>query len=250
MSEVTSTLLRVAQYLRVSTDMQEYSILNQKEAISTFASVHGMRIVKTYVDEAKSGLHLRGRAGLNQLIRDAHDERRPFEAILVYDVSRWGRFQDTDESAYYEYVCKRAGAPVIYCGEPFANESTAPLFAVMKSIKRVMAAEYSRELGDKVSASKIRVSKLGFRAGSEAPFGYQRLLVDREGRSKLKLGRSTYGTAWFSECGADKVRSLTVRLEASPAIEMSCKVGAAGDNYYRVTCTSPNGIEAWFQRDE
>ncbi|MEO6246527.1 MAG: hypothetical protein ABIQ12_13930 [Opitutaceae bacterium] len=26
-----------------------------------------------------------------------------------YDVSRWGRFQDADESGYYEYICKRAG---------------------------------------------------------------------------------------------------------------------------------------------
>jgi hypothetical protein len=30
-----------------------------------------------------------------------------FDVILVYDVSRWGRFQDADESAYYEYLCKR-----------------------------------------------------------------------------------------------------------------------------------------------
>jgi hypothetical protein len=32
--------------------------------------------------------------------------------ILVLDVSRWGRFQDIDESAYYEFLCRRAGMQV------------------------------------------------------------------------------------------------------------------------------------------
>jgi hypothetical protein len=30
-----------------------------------------------------------------------------FSALLVYDVSPWGRFQDVDESTYYKYVLKR-----------------------------------------------------------------------------------------------------------------------------------------------
>ena len=62
-------------------------------------------------------------------------------------------------------------------------------------------------------------------------------------------GRSIYGTAWFSECGPDKIRALTVRLETKPAVEMMCTVGGDGDNYYRVTCKSSKGLEAWFQRD-
>jgi len=37
--------------------------------------------------------------------------------ILVYDVSRWCRFQDVDESAYYECICKRAGINFAYCAE-------------------------------------------------------------------------------------------------------------------------------------
>ena len=75
------------------------------------------------------------------------------------------------------------------------------------------------------------------------------------GKSRYRVvqtvqGRSTYGTAWFSECGADRTRVLTVRLETKPAVEWSCTVGADGSNYSRMTCRSSNGIEAWFQRDE
>jgi DNA invertase Pin-like site-specific DNA recombinase len=69
-----------------------------------------------------------------------------YRAILVYDVSRWGRFQDTDEGAHYEVVCKQAGVPIHYCAEPFINDG-ALQNALMKALKRTMAGEYSRELG-------------------------------------------------------------------------------------------------------
>jgi hypothetical protein len=36
-------------------------------------------------------------------------------------VSRWGRFQDIDESAHYEFICKRSGLNVVYCAEQFEN---------------------------------------------------------------------------------------------------------------------------------
>jgi hypothetical protein len=55
----------------------------------------------------------------------------------VYDVSRWGRFQDSDEAAHYEFVCKTAGAPVHYCAEMFANDGTL-LSTIMKALKRAM----------------------------------------------------------------------------------------------------------------
>ena len=71
-----------------------------------------------------------------QLLRDLLDVvqsgRADFTAILVYDVSRWGRFQDADESAYYEFVCKQAGIAVHYCAEQFENDGS-PITAIVKS---------------------------------------------------------------------------------------------------------------------
>lgn len=43
---------------------------------------------------------------------DVENKQVDSTSLLVYDVSRWGRFQDVDESAYYEYVLKRAGIRV------------------------------------------------------------------------------------------------------------------------------------------
>jgi hypothetical protein len=69
----------------------------------------GFDIGRTYADNGKSGLRLDGRDALKQLLIDVEGGSPGFKAVLVYDVSRWGRFQDGHESAYYEYVCRRSG---------------------------------------------------------------------------------------------------------------------------------------------
>ena len=93
-----------AQYLRMSTEHQQYSLENQSAAIQKYSDTHGFWVVRTYSDAAKSGLALKHRAGLRQLLEDVVGGAPGYQAILVYDVSRWGRFQDTDESAHYEFL--------------------------------------------------------------------------------------------------------------------------------------------------
>ena len=110
--EANGRLVRAAQYVRMSTEHQKYSTENQAEAMQQYAARRGIEIVRTYADAGKSGLSLNGRDGLKQLIEDVQHGTADFKTILVYDISRWGRFQDADESAYYEYICKRADISV------------------------------------------------------------------------------------------------------------------------------------------
>jgi DNA invertase Pin-like site-specific DNA recombinase len=179
---MASVPIRAAEYLRKSTQHQRYSIENQADAIRLYAAKRGIQVVRTYADR-KSGVLFDKRHGLRQLIEDVLTQRADFKAILVYDVTRWGRFQDPDESAYYEYICKRAGIKVHYCAEQFENDDTS-FAAVVKSIKRAMAGEYSRELSIKSFAGMQRLFNLGFRLGSWAPYGIRRLLVDQNGVPK------------------------------------------------------------------
>jgi len=65
-----------------------------------------MEIGLVYSDHKRSGLNIAGRGGLNHLVSDVEQKRVNFTFLLVYDVSYWGRLQDVDESAYYEYVLK------------------------------------------------------------------------------------------------------------------------------------------------
>ena len=87
-----------------------------------------------------------------------------YKAVLVYDISRWGQFEDIDESAHYEFVCKSAGVPVHYCAETFPNDGTFTSL-MMKALKRTMASRYSRELSRKVFDGQKRLEELGFKQG-------------------------------------------------------------------------------------
>ena len=182
----TNQLVPAAQYLRMSTEHQQYSLENQSTAIQRYAESHSFEVVRTYSDTAKSGLVLRHRTGLQQLLQDVVLRAAPYRAILVYDVSRWGRFQDTDESAHYEFLCKSAGVPVHYCAETFANDGTLPSL-IMKALKRTMAGEYSRDLGVRTFAGQKRLTLLGFKAGGIAGYGLRRMLVSASGVPKQEL---------------------------------------------------------------
>jgi DNA invertase Pin-like site-specific DNA recombinase len=169
-------LVPAAQYLRMSTEHQRYSMENQVRCIQPYAESHGFAIIASYSDGARSGIRLKNRPGLRQLLRDVTAGNTLYKAILVYDVSRWGRFQDTDESAHYEFICKSAGIPVHYCAEAFPNDGSLAS-AIMKEVKRAMAGEYSRELGVKVFAGQKRLAELGFKQGGTPGYGLRRMLV-------------------------------------------------------------------------
>jgi DNA invertase Pin-like site-specific DNA recombinase len=183
--------LRAAEYVRMSTEHQQYSTENQGDKIREYAARRGMEIIRTYADEGKSGLRIDGRQSLQRLINDVEAGRADFQVILVYDVSRWGRFQDADESAYYEYICRRAGIQVAYCAEQFENDGS-PVSTIVKGVKRAMAGEYSRELSAKVFAGQCRLIELGFRQGGPAGYGLRRVLVGMGGEVKAELARGEH----------------------------------------------------------
>ncbi|MCP4620659.1 MAG: recombinase family protein [Bradyrhizobium sp.] len=177
---------RAAQYLRMSTDPQKYSIENQAAAIAAWAARRNIRIVRTYEDRGRSGLTIDGREGLQKLIHDVQRGRADFDCILVYDVSRWGRFQDVDESAYYEFICKRAGILIHYCEDDFENDGSLTSI-VLKNLKRAGAADYSLQLSKKVFLGQCNVVSKGYWRGGSAGYGLRRLLLDENDRPKTVL---------------------------------------------------------------
>lgn len=178
-SIAAAPVTRAVAYVRMSTERQEYSTRNQLDIIEKYAADRSLTLVKVYEDAGKSGLTKKGRPGLCRLIEDvqqAHD----FAFILVYDVTRWGRFQDIDESAYYEYLCRINGVSVAYCAEVFENDGS-PYASIIKALKRIAAADYSRELSVKVFKGQCRVISMGFKVGGQAGYGLRRVLLDEAG---------------------------------------------------------------------
>ncbi|KQN67046.1 serine recombinase [Pseudomonas sp. Leaf58] len=175
----------------MSTEHQQYSTENQLDTIKIYAQTHNLNIVKIYTDSGKSGLSLEGREALQHLLSDVEFKHNDFSTVLVYDVSRWGRFQDPDVSASYEVRCRQAGVRVEYCAEQFVNDGS-PVSSIIKSVKRMMAGEYSRELSVKVFAGQSRLIQLGYRQGGAAGYGLRRQLIDQTGKPKATLSYKEY----------------------------------------------------------
>ena len=203
-----------AAYVRMSTEHQQYSTSNQMDAIRDYAKRRGVEIGKIYSDEGKSGLNIAGRDSLAQMIQDVVDGKAGYSCILVYDISRWGRFQDADESAHYEYICRKAGVTVHYCAEQFENDGS-PVSTIVKGVKRAMAGEYSRELSGKVFNGACTLIRLGYRQGGAAGYGLRRMLVDqnRERKGVLKIGEQK------------SIQTDRVILVAGPAQEVAAVRG-------------------------
>jgi DNA invertase Pin-like site-specific DNA recombinase len=181
------TILRnAAAYARMSTEHQQYSIPNQLDVIREYAARQRWSLTKIYADEGRSGLNIEGRAALSQMISDVLTKKVNFAHILVYDVSRWGRFPDPDEAAHYEFICREAGVSVHYCAEQFDNNLSLAS-TIAKSLKRAMAGEYSRELSVKVFRAATRMIQLGFKQGGKDLYGLRRMMVDQNGRHKMIL---------------------------------------------------------------
>lgn len=192
---VDHAAIRAVMYVRMSTESQDYSTDHQRARIREYAVTRNIEIIREYVDDGKSGLDIRRRSALLALMRDVQSAEPDFNQILVFDISRWGRFQDIDEAAYHEHTCRRAGIEVIYCGERFADDA-GPYAALLKSMKRVMAAEYSRDLSEKVFAAQARFIAMGFKQGGHAGYGLRRLALKACGtpRAILAYGESKIST--------------------------------------------------------
>ena len=154
-----------AHYLRMSTGHQQYSTENQAHSTSNLPNSTVSQSPALIVIPRKSAYGSSGDPVLRELLGDVTDGKTDHKGILVYDVRRRGRFQDTDEAAHYEFGAKSAGIPVHDCAETFANDGSLPS-SIMEALKRVMAGEYSRELG--VELLLVRDARLSLGSGEVA----------------------------------------------------------------------------------
>ncbi len=177
----------VAYYRHSAEDKQENSVPIQREHAQKFAQQYGIEIIHEEADEGKSGL-LSNRPGFERLFNEwvLNTNAPQFDYVLVYDVSRWGRFQDQDEAAYYEFRCKQQNKKVIYISRGFPKEEQKLISHLQTSIERYMAAEYSRQLSEKVFYGCVKVTEQGYSAGGAACYGMTRQLLD-ENKKPVRL---------------------------------------------------------------
>lgn len=181
----------IAYYRHSAEDKQENSVSIQQELIRAFAQTHDIQIIHEVADEGETGL-LAERSGFQRLFTEwiLNEHAPAFEYVLVRDVDRWARFQNPNEWGYYEFLCNKRGKKVIDVSIGFPREDRPLANNILMLIKREMAAEYSRQLSEKVFHGCMFVSRQGFSAGGSACYGMGRLLLNeqREPIDFLKRG--------------------------------------------------------------
>jgi len=159
----------VAYYRHSAQDRQENSVEIQQDQVRAFARDHDIEIIREFADRGKSGLSTEDRHEFNEMIRDyIEGGTAGIDYVLVLDVSRWGRFQDTDLSAYYTGLCSIHGVRVVFTTIGFPKGDDL-LHGLQLSIERYRAASYSRELSVKVFKGCAKIAQQGPRPGSHAP---------------------------------------------------------------------------------
>jgi len=175
--------MKVALYARVSSERQDIdlSISAQLKAMREYASRNGQTVVKEYVDEAESGRSI-DRPGFRQMIVAARQKPSPFEAILVWKLSRFAR--NREDSIIYKSLLRRHGIQVVSINEPVGDTPTGRL---LEGIIEVVDEFYSANLSQDVLRGMRENAGRGFLNGGKAPYGYSRVRVQDGAKERTKL---------------------------------------------------------------
>jgi DNA invertase Pin-like site-specific DNA recombinase len=162
---------------------QDLSVEEQRQEIGRWAAQHGYEIVREFADD-RSGLDTGRRRGFLTLLEVCSDSRRRrADVVLVYDVSRFSRLEP-DEAAFHEFSLRRAGVRVVYTHEPGANEAGVAGH-LMKSLKRVMAHDYSLKLSQVVTRGLRAHAERGLWVGGQPAYGLRRAVRQPDGSLRL-----------------------------------------------------------------
>ncbi|MHC4145977.1 MAG: recombinase family protein, partial [Planctomycetota bacterium] len=195
---------RAVGYVRRSTDRQEQSIPDQKEALEKYAAEHGLRLAKFYIDDAISGTSTLGRRAFLQMIDDAQGPKRRFDVIVVYDVKRFGRV-DNDEAGYYRHILRANGVEVRYVSENFNGDTTDDL---LRPVKQWQARQESKDLSKVTIRGLLSKSDTGCWMGGVPPHGYDLRYENCEGEFLLVLRYMQDGSKEVLDEDGKAVRTL------------------------------------------
>ena len=205
----------IAYYRHSAEDKQENSVPIQRELVHKFADQYGIEIIHEEADEGKTGL-LANRPGFVALFENwiENDSAPPFEYVFVFDVSRWGRFQNQNEPAHYEFRCTMRNKKVIYIEDGFPKEDQQLIGSLQTAVKRYMAAEYSRQLSGKVFHGCVKVSEQGYSAGGTPCYGMARELLDENKQPLRFLKRGEH-----KEISNQRVRFVPLNDETTQVVK-------------------------------
>ncbi|MFQ5621186.1 MAG: recombinase family protein [Candidatus Nanoarchaeia archaeon] len=167
-------------YIRLSTDHQEASLEDQTNSVVECVQGLGYQIVRSFCDDGVSGKTADARPGFQSLIQSARENTEDI-TLLVYDVSRFGRFENPRESTYWEVELERNGVRVHYVSEGFVNDGSLGS-QITKFIKDAEASEYIKKLSKAVRLGFRSTAERGYWHSPTKPYGSKRAVIDPKTR--------------------------------------------------------------------
>ncbi|HUD06017.1 MAG TPA: recombinase family protein [Candidatus Saccharimonadales bacterium] len=178
-------LKALAYYRHSAEDKQENSVENQKEQVENFADKEHIQILEHFRDEGISGLTA-NRPGFQEMFSKwvTNPDSPKVDYILVYDASRFGRFQKMSEVWRLLGLCEERGIRLASVTRGLPRDETTVMDSFIITLDFGMSGEFSKLLSDKVSYGSTKIAQQGFSAGGCAPYGYVRVLLDEQRQRK------------------------------------------------------------------
>jgi DNA invertase Pin-like site-specific DNA recombinase len=205
----------VIGYVRVSTEDQvgdvKTSLATQRAEIGQLAQRFGRTLAPgaIFEDPGVSGQTAEDRPGFMAMVAFCERARRPRRTpgyVLVLNDSRFGRFHNPEEAAYWRVALERSGWLVRYAENDDSGDLTTR--TVMRAIGASAASAYTAQLKANTRRGTRGTAAQGFWQ-NEAPLGYRRLAT-RNGRDPVVL-----------DVGVRKADDQQVRLTFGPDNEVA-----------------------------
>ncbi len=172
--------MKVAFYARVSSDQQaekNNSIPSQLRLLHEYAIKHNIEVVKEYVDEGESALSI-NRPAFLEMIGETKKKFPPFQAILVWKLSRFAR--NRQDSILYKSMLKKRGIEVTSISEPIDD---TPQGQLMEGMIEVIDEFYSAVLAQETLRGMVENARKGYRNGGFPIYDYRNVRIFDEKRN-------------------------------------------------------------------
>jgi len=163
--------MNIVIYARYSSEAQKKdSITQQVNACKEFAEQNGMKVIKVYKDEAKTGRN-DDRDDFQRMIRDSR--HKGFEAVLVWKFDRFAR--NMKDALNNESALEQNGVKVISATELIPEGAIG---IIVKAVLLGINEYYSVDLSEKSQRGSNANAQKGLYNGGTVPLGFK--IVNKE----------------------------------------------------------------------
>lgn len=176
MTDKKTRKLRCYTYTRVSTQMQVegYSLDAQRDKLIKYADYAGMKVIREFSDEGKSGKNISGRPAFQEMMARIQDDNADgVEFVLVFKLSRFGR---TAADVLYSLQSMQDYGVNLICVED-GIDSSKDAGKLMISVLSAVAEIERENILVQTMAGRRQKAADGRWNGGQAPIGYR---IDKE----------------------------------------------------------------------